>query len=153
MIAMTRLLPHPPARPRTVSASQLLYLVWHTSCIAICSGCLYIAPVWRPEVNQSPQVTIPSSPDEQQLLKMISDRATVVVAANDPEDEIVSFVWVVPHGVSHEISEWQNNNGDYVSTLTVDRHDALNGSLISCTITDQAKPRNVVNIEWLVEVL
>jgi hypothetical protein len=133
--------------------SDGLGLLWHASCIVLLHGCLYVAPVWRPEVNQQPQVTVPADPEQQQLLKIVSEQATLVVAANDPEDEIVSFVWQVPNGVHHEVSEWQNDNGDYVSTLTVDRHDSLNGSVISCTLSDQAKPRNVVNIEWLVEVL
>lgn len=122
-------------------------------CISLTAGCLYVAPVWRPEVNQPPQVTIPSNPEQQQLLKIIAEQATVVVAANDPEDEIVSFVWVVPHGVTYDVQEWQADNGDFVSRLTVDRHAALHSSVITCTISDQAKPRNVVNIEWVVEVL
>lgn len=104
-------------------------------------------------MNQPPQVTIPANPDDRQLLRIISERASLVVAANDPDDEVVSFVWIVPHGVPHEVSEWQNDNGDYVTTLSLDRHVVLDGQIITCTVSDQAKPRNVVNIEWLVEVL
>lgn len=114
-------------------------------------GCFYVEPGWRPPVNSPPQITLPSS--AQQSLKMITEKSTVVVAAWDPDDEIVSFLWEVPHGVPFEVHEWQNPNGDYVSRLTVSRDEVLDGELIRCTVSDQAKPRNLVRLEWTVEVL
>lgn len=104
-------------------------------------------------MNLPPQITLPLDAAAQQPLKIISEQTTLVVAANDPEDEIVSFVWLVPHGVPHEVTEWQNDNGDYISTLALKRDEVLDGQVITCTVSDQAKPRNVVHIEWIVEVL
>jgi len=117
------------------------------------AGCFYVEPGWEPPVNQPPAITLPRSADQTQQLKIVTEATTLIVAAYDPDDEIVGFLWEVPHGVEHEIHEWQNPNGDYVSRLTVSRDEALDGEHIRCTVSDQAKPRNTVEVEWLVEVL
>lgn len=116
-------------------------------------GCLYVDPGWVPPVNRFPEITLPLDSHKPQRLKIATESASIVVAAWDPDDEVVSFVWVVPHDVPHEVHEWQNPNGDYVSRLTVARDPVLDGESITCAVSDQANPRNTVHIQWQVEVL
>ncbi len=100
-------------------------------------------------MNQPPDITRPLGSDGVLQLRVLAEFTVLTVVANDPEDELLTFVWDVPRATDAlEVSEFQSNAGDWVSTLRVPSDWVQVGDEIRCSVSDQAKPRNVVSVEW-----
>ena len=87
-------------------------------------------------------------------LAIVSDPTVVMVAANDPDDDLLTFLWSVPGATQiPDPVEHQEANGDWVSHLAIPSDWIQAGSVIEVTISDQAVPRNLVSVQWQAVVL
>ncbi len=119
-------------------------------------GCLYVAPAWEQPVNIGPAISVPTNFLEGDIIPLpfVTDPTRVSVLANDPDDEILTFVWEV-HRANEApmVTDAPTDGGDWLSVITIPEEHVQSGDIIKCTVTDQAQPsRNSVKIEWLVEV-
>lgn len=114
---------------------------------ALCGGCLYVSPAWRPEPNDPPQILIPTPSDEDIPLVMDRD-VRVTVVARDPEGQRLDFVWIVPVDVEHD---WTTSpEGDlWYSVLDLPADPLLDGRRVELIVSDGI---DEVRLRWLVEV-
>ena len=130
-------------------AGRALVRPWHVACMFFVQSCLYIAPIRRPDVNQHPDITRPIGSDTLLPLRILGTHTVLTVVANDPEDEVLTFVWDVPRANDLlDVNEFQSGAGDWISTLRIPSEWVQEDDLVRCSISDQAKPRNVVAVEW-----
>jgi len=124
---------------------------WHAACIALSTGCLYTAPVWRPEVNLPPEIVRPedSALGEVPLI-FVSEPARAVVIATDPELEALEFIWQAPLDAP-VVSTYPQGDDLWVSVLTLDLADVFAGDQVRVTVLDD-NPRAAVDVVWRVEV-
>ena len=126
---------------------------WHVACIAALTGCLYVTPVQEREVNRPPAVTQPANIAGPVPLTLFSqERIRVWVLANDPDGDNLAFAWSVPRAVE-DLSEdtADQPNGDWLSAIWIPTEYLREGESVEVTISDEAQPRNVVSVQWLVE--
>lgn len=111
------------------------------------AGCLYLPPGWKPVPNQPPEVLVPEPP--YQDIPLVMDRDTrITVVAQDPEGDVLDFVWIVPVDVEHD---WVTRpEGDlWYSVLTIDADPLLDDRRIALVVSDGF---DEVDLSWLVEV-
>jgi hypothetical protein len=122
-------------------------------------GCLFVAPAWEPPVNIGPNISVPAnfSGGDPLVLLVVSDPTIIQVQANDPDDEILTFRWLVPRAteiLGPYVTNFRTDADDWVSVLHLPEKYVQTGDTITCTVTDQAQPRrNSVEIRWVAEVL
>jgi hypothetical protein len=113
-----------------------------------------VEPIQERDVNKAPQVTRPISIGGEVNWPVLSDPTLVQVVANDPEDEKLTFVWNIPRANSEpDILVWQTEAGDWISTVKIPAAWLHDGDRFDVSISDQATPRNVVLVQWRVEVV
>jgi hypothetical protein len=123
--------------------------------MGIGTGCFYIAPVQRPEVNVPPEITSESPPEGEVLLTL--DPFPFSVRAFDPdatEDDHLTFDWNgIPLDLGVEpISTVADDDTDddiviWASTIYVPRDPRI--SSISCTVIDG---EDLARVDWTVIV-
>lgn len=117
--------------------------------MALCTGCLYTAPVWRGEVNQDPRILEPQG-DEGDVHPLPIDIPALVIAS-DPEDDDLVFVWDVP-GYPNLAPTTRPDGGVWVSRLVLPYDPALDGQLVRVFVIDQSPQNNAVPVLFSVEV-
>lgn len=123
--------------------------------MALVAGCFYIQPIQERDVNQPPQIIYPPGADLVPVPLHVYSSASYkpVVAANDPEGEILSFIWSVPRATYElPVTTSQTEAGDWQSDIEIPVEFLQDGESVEVTISDQAQPRNVVTVQWIVEV-
>lgn len=106
-------------------------------------------------MNQPPQVSRPSDIGAPVPLQVFSGQETVVVTivANDPDGEILTFVWDIPRATEPpDAQDFQSPAGDWVSVARIPASWLADGDALEVTISDQAEPRHVVTVQWTVQV-
>lgn len=116
--------------------------------MALCSGCLYTAPVWRGEVNRPPIVIQPEDGLADVLL--FADTPVVVVAA-DPENDPLVFLWSAPG--YPDLPSTERAEGELTTSTAVIPYDPLlDGQTVECLVVDQSELFNDVPAFFRVEV-
>ncbi len=118
------------------------------------SGCLYVKPVQERDVNRPPTVSQPVDISSPVLLPVLSDQQVRVwVVANDPDGDTLTFIWNVPRATADLRPDTELlPSGDWLSTLWIPVEWLQDGDSVEVTISDQAQPRHVVTVQWIVEV-
>ena len=105
-------------------------------------------------MNQPPQITTPDTTLGRVPLPIPSDPVRVVVTASDPEGDTLAFLWSIPGAPEEpDVTPLFQDNGDQGSVLTLPKAWVNSGDVVIVAVTDQATPRNVVRVEWDVEVI
>lgn len=129
----------------------LLVGPWHAACMCLCTGCLYTAPVWRPEVNLSPEIIRPEEADVREIpIVFTTAQVLVTVIASDPEGEALEFVWQTPTA-DPVVTTYAQGDDAWVSVLTLLEGDVEDGDTVRVTVLDN-NPRGAVDVVWRVEV-
>ncbi len=106
-------------------------------------------------MNQPPQVIHPQGgADTTVPLLIYSEEVhSVLVVANDPEGEILSFIWNVPRsgGIDLPVETFETNAGDWKSSIDIPVEYLRDGEAIEVEISDQGQPRRVSTVRWMVE--
>jgi hypothetical protein len=132
-------------------ARGLILATRHVACMVLGTGCLYIAPVWRPAVNLPPEIIRPEGADVRIIpLVFNTSQVLVTVIAADPEGEALEFVWQTsrPDPV---VSTYPQGDEAWVSVLTLSEDDVQDGDIIRVTVFDD-NPRAAIDVEWQVEL-
>lgn len=118
------------------------------------TGCLYTAPLWKPEVNLQPDIIRPEGvPDGDAFpLIFVSDEVRATVVAADPERVALQFVWQVAGGAVSEVTTYAQGDDVWVSVLTLHIDDVTDGDEVRCTVLDDNPRQNAVDVVWQVEV-
>lgn len=107
-------------------------------------------------MNQPPQVSRPTDAAAGPVTLFVFDsqeKVRVTVVANDPDGEILTFVWDVPRATAPlTVSEYQAPAGDWVSSVEIPVEWLVDGEALEVSISDQAEPRHVVTVKWTVQV-
>lgn len=115
---------------------------WHVACFTCLAGCFYIAPLELPPVN-SPPVPLNLDPPYEYELTMAQDVEQLMVAANDPDDDVLDFIWEgLPQGVVPVNDDLTNGQYSYVM---VPRDPEMDGHVISCVVTDGDE---TIEVSW-----
>jgi len=147
--------------PPTLSAAierlprlSLTRATWHGACMALGSGCLYTAPLWRPDVNLQPDIIRPDAvaPGEGFPLVFTTDEVRATVVAADPERVPLQFIWQVAGGAVSEVTTYAQGDDVWVSVLTLNIDDVADGDEVRCTVLDDNPRQNAVDVVWRVEV-
>lgn len=137
------------ARALVASRSALTAALsrWHGLCFLFGSGCLFIAPFGDPPVNSAPEILSPEFEENDVVMDAFVE--TFIVVTSDPDEEEVYFEWDVPRGVE-PLEENSKPNGElWVGTLSLASDPILDGSTLSCLVTDGEATRL---ISWRLEV-
>ena len=75
------------------------------------------------------------------------------VVANDPDQDILTFIWNVPRATADLSPDTSPlDSGDWLSQVWIPSEYLRDGESIEVSISDQAQPRNVVTVQWIVQV-
>jgi len=124
---------------------------WHTACMSMVGGCLYVAPVWRPAVNLPPDIIRPEEADVREIpLVFNTSQVLVTVIASDPEQQALEFVWQTPLP-DPVVNTYPQGEDAWVSVLTLQEENVVDGDEIRVTVFDD-NPRGAVDVVWRVEL-
>jgi len=124
-------------------------------CISLGTGCLYTAPLWRPDVNLQPDIIRPEGAPQQGdafPLVFVTDQVRATVVAADPEREPLEFIWQVAGGAVSDVTTYPQGDDVWVSVLTLQIDDVADGDEVRCTVLDDNPRQNAVDVVWRVEV-
>ena len=124
--------------------------MWYAACSWCCTGCLYLAPIKQSPENAPPVIISPSSLTHD--LVMAADPEKLEVIAYDAELDDLYFAWSVPHNVGFEQLPIVQNGDLRVSVIEVPRDAILDGSVISCTVSDVVAPDRTQVVTWRITV-
>ncbi len=105
-------------------------------------------------MNKDPVVIHPQGADLAVPLLVYSEAVhSVRVVAADPEGEILTFFWKIPRsgGVELPVNTFQTDAGDWQSNVSIPVEYLRDGEAIEVEISDQAQPRGIATVQWLVE--
>lgn len=114
------------------------------------AGCLYLAPVNPSPENAPPVIINPSSLENDML--MAADPEKLEVLAYDAELDDLYFNWSVPHSVAFQQLPTIQNGDLRISVIEVPRDPILDGSVISCTVSDVVNPDRTQIVTWNITV-
>ena len=139
-----------PSRPFQRLRSGIVTL-WHVACMHLVGSCLYVAPVWRPDVNLPADIVRPEGSELREIpLVFNTSQVLVTVIASDPEQQPLEFVWQTPIP-DPVVSTYAQGEDAWVSVLTLQEEDVANGDEIRVTVFDD-NPRGAVDVVWRVEL-
>jgi hypothetical protein len=121
---------------------------WHGACIGLVGGCFYVAPYRENDVNQPPTILLPVG--GQQTVVLFAALPAVVAAA-DPEDDPLVFLWSAPGYGLLDSNERQEEDVT-TSTAVIPYDPALDGETVDCLVIDQSDQLNDVLVEFFVEL-
>lgn len=102
-------------------------------------------------MNQPPQVVYPNASNAPVELPVFNNDFTPVYAvAADPERDILTFVWTIPRANVEPQPNTRVEGDTWHSSLLLPREWLRDGETLEVSISDQAQPRNVVTVQWIV---
>lgn len=104
-------------------------------------------------MNQPPSILRPAGDSGvEHPLFLTGEFATAVVVATDPEQQPLRFVWTTDGPVTLEQAVTFPDGDLYVSSQRLVRDPALDGTLLTCTVVDQAPEVAFQEVLFRVEV-
>jgi len=124
------------------SGPNRVLALWPVLCTLGSAACLYVDPLWRPELNQPPVILFPE--DNPAILEMVGDPTIAQVVADDEEDDTLSFVWLVPNS-PNLVPLTKKEPAFWVSTLAVPLSAVRDGDTITVIVGDTENHNETVD--------
>lgn len=117
------------------------------------AGCLYTAPVWRPEVNAAPRIVSPEGPPGTEHLEpLFGDPTILSVWADDTDGDDLIFAWNVPGHDELQPTTSADEGNLWRSSLAIPYDPELDGDLVRVLVVDQSPAHNSRTVLFRLEV-
>jgi hypothetical protein len=117
---------------------------------SLLQGCLYIDPIWRPEVNLPPEIIRPEDFDGEPVEIDLGIVTGMTVVVTEPDGDDIDIVWLQPPPLLLYEETATAADGTYTSMILVLNREepGLDGAVFACDVIDEAVPANVVSIPF-----
>lgn len=137
MIGMSRFRAYSLWARRTRASFLATFRWWHVPCSLFTAGCLYIAPIAEPLMNNPPDIVFPREIAETDFVMTDHPTYLQVTAVDADSDDNLDFYWEwSPLTTAGTAWEYPSANGSITSVLEIDLDVALEGRDIACVVTD-----------------